>query len=63
MEIFLLRKNGDNYFFLWLFVSVWRNKAQICLDLESDKKFVKKEFWKKKNVYVVRIKIRLILTR
>ena len=43
METILLRKNDDNNFVLQLFASGWRNTGQICLDPESDKRFVKKE--------------------
>ena len=48
-----------------MFVSRWGNTGQSCLDLESDQRFVKKEFWKKKKriVYIIRIKIRLNLIR
>ena len=46
MKIFLLRKNDDN-FVLQLFVSGQRNKGQIFLDLECDKRFVKRNFGKK----------------
>ena len=43
MEILLLRGNDDNNFVLQLVVSGWEKKGQICMDLESDKRFVKKE--------------------
>ena len=43
MELFLLKKNDVK--FCPTVVSGWRNIGHICLDLESDKRFVKKKFW------------------
>ena len=63
MEIFLLKKNDDNNFVLQLFVFGQRNTRQISLDLESDKRFLKKKLKKKRIVYIVRIKTRLNLIR
>ena len=51
METILLRKNDDNNFVLQLFASGWRNTGQICLDPESDKRFVKKELWEENFVH------------